>query len=188
MSWNERVYLKRILVCLFQPGLKKLVAVTETLRQREEQFLQENLSLTNRTEKLVWITTNQWQDEVNCRLRDLHWVHLMCCWLIQEWHVRNIFKEKSYCCYFPLLPANPAPAFIIIFFFFRYQIYFWYLLIYSKLRPIVDRILYQCKWNVFDLFVRAVSSNLLFRSCVRLWQQRYVFPGEDEVVSMKEVF
>lgn len=36
-----------------QPGLKKLVAVTETLRQREEQFLQENLSLTNRTEKLV---------------------------------------------------------------------------------------------------------------------------------------
>lgn len=131
---------------------------------------------------------NQWQDEVNCRLRDLHWVHLMCCWLIQEWHVRNIFKEKSYCCYFPLLPANPAPAFILIFFFFRYQIYFWYLLIYSKLRPIVDRILYQCKWNVFDLFVRAVSSNLLFRSCVRLWQQRYVFPGEDEVVSLKEVF
>jgi len=36
-----------------QPGLKKLVAVTETLRQREEQFLQENCSLTNRTEKLV---------------------------------------------------------------------------------------------------------------------------------------
>lgn len=86
----------------------------------------------------------------------------------------------------PLLPANPAPAFILIF-FFRYQIYFWYLLIYSKLRPIVDRILYQCKWNVFDLFIRAVSSNLLFRSCVRLWQ-RYVFPGEDEVVSLKEVF
>ena len=39
--------------CLFQPGLKKLVAVTETLRQREQQFLQENCSLTNRTEKLV---------------------------------------------------------------------------------------------------------------------------------------
>lgn len=36
-----------------QPGLKKLVAVTETLRQREQQFLQENCSLTNRTEKLV---------------------------------------------------------------------------------------------------------------------------------------
>ncbi|KAJ7365843.1 Ras GTPase-activating protein 1 [Desmophyllum pertusum] len=36
-----------------QPGLKKLVAVTETLRQREQQFLQENCGLTNITEKLV---------------------------------------------------------------------------------------------------------------------------------------
>lgn len=35
-----------------QPALKKLVAVTETLRQREQQFLQENYTL-GRTEKLV---------------------------------------------------------------------------------------------------------------------------------------
>lgn len=36
-----------------QPALKKLVAVTETLRQREHQFLQENCALSSRTEKLV---------------------------------------------------------------------------------------------------------------------------------------
>ncbi|XP_015759449.1 PREDICTED: ras GTPase-activating protein 1-like isoform X2 [Acropora digitifera] len=36
-----------------QPALKKLVAVTEALRQREQQYLQENYPLPSRSEKLV---------------------------------------------------------------------------------------------------------------------------------------